>query len=336
MFDRHTLHMLSLGERKNKSDIKNILDPKNIPQFRRIEDSRLKNIASAIKKAREHKRPVIIAFGAHLVKNGLSLIVADLINKKYITHLATNGAAPIHDWEIAYQGKTEEDVRYYLERGQFGLWEETGKYINLALISGALYNKGYGESLGEMIHNDTITISENISPVLRKKLEQSGISIPSTFSVNHLYKEFSLLSAAYVHKIPITIHPHFGHDIIYTHPLSDGASIGACAETDFLKFTQSFSDLEGGVYLSIGSSIMSPMIFEKSLSMARNVAHQENRTIKDFMIVVNDIQEGEWDWNSDKEPSKNDPAYYLRFCKTFHRAGARELHYIQADNRDFL
>lgn len=328
--------MISLRERKNKSGIENILDPKNIPPFNCIEDSRLENIASLIKKAREHQRQVIVAFGAHLVKNGLSLIVADLIKKGYITHLATNGAAPIHDWEIAYQGKTEEDVRYYLERGQFGLWEETGKYMNLALISGALRNKGYGESLGEMIHTDTITLPASVSDSLRKKLEQNKLSIPSTISVGHPYKEYSFLHAAYVHKIPVTIHPHFGHDIIYAHSLSDGASVGSCAETDFLRFATSVSQLEGGVYLSIGSSIMSPMIFEKALSMARNVAFQNNKEIKDFMIVVNDIQQGEWDWNSDREPSKNDPAYYLRFCKTFHRAGARELHYIQVDNRDFL
>jgi len=78
------------------------------------------------------------------------------------------------------------------------------------------------------------------------------------------------------------------------------------------------------------------MIFEKALSMARNVAHQENKTIKDFMIIVNDIQKGNWDWNSEKEPDKKDPAYYLRFCKTFHRMGAREMHYIKEDNKSFL
>ena len=336
MFDRNKLYIRPLHERKNKSTVETILDPHRTSQFPLIEDSRLEKIAREIKKARENNRPVILTFGAHLVKNGLSLIVVDMIKKGYITHLATNGAAPIHDWEIAYQGKTEENVRYYLERGQFGLWEETGKYMNLALIVGALENKGYGESLGAMINDDTISIPKEISQTLKKKLEPCHITFPSTITVSHPHKNYSFLHAAYVHQIQVTIHPHFGHDIIYTHPVSDGASIGTCAEIDFLKFTQSVSELEGGVYLSVGSSIMSPMIFEKALSMARNVAFQNNQEIKDFMIVVNDIQDGDWDWNSNKEPSKEDPAYYLRFCKTFHRAGARELHYIQADNRDFL
>jgi hypothetical protein len=106
---------------------------------------------------------------------------------------------------------------------------------------------------------------------------------------------------------------------------------------DWLRFADSVARLEGGVYISIGSAIMSPMIFEKALSMTRNVAKQAGNEIQDFMVVVNDIQPaGDWQWGTGMEPPKNSPAYYLRFCKTFDRMGAREMHYISLDNRAFL
>jgi hypothetical protein len=164
-------------------------------------------------------------------------------------------------------------------------------------------------------------------------MEKLGIK-KEDLTLPHLYKRYSVQDAAF-EKIDYTVHPCFGQDIIYTHPLNDGASIGKGAEIDFLKFVNSVSNLEGGVYLSIGSAIMSPMVFEKSLSMARNIAIQKGKKIDDFMIVVNDIQKGDWDWTRG-EPPKDNPAYYLRFCKTFYRMGARELHYLDQDNRKFL
>jgi hypothetical protein len=103
---------------------------------------------------------------------------------------------------------------------------------------------------------------------------------------------------------------------------------------DFTTFAEAVSRLEGGVYLSVGSAIMSPMVFEKSLSMARNLARQEGRTIERFLIVVNDIQPGDWDWRAG-EPPKEHPAYYLRFCKSFARMGG-EFRYARVDNRAFL
>ena len=252
-----------------------------------------------------------MAFGAHLIKNGLSLFLRRFIEEGLVTHLATNGAGVIHDWENAFLGKTEEDVRSAVLKGEFGIWEETGKYINKAVINGAKKNKGFGESVGEMIALDKFT--------------------------KHRFKDFSVQDSAFKNNVNFTVHPGFGYDIIYTHPMCDGASIGKTAEIDFIKFVDSVSKLNGGVYLSIGSAIMSPMIFEKSLSMARNVAKQKKQKIDDFMIVVNDIQAGgNWKWGSGKEPKKSDPAYYLRFCKTFDRMGAREMYYIKADNRDFL
>jgi hypothetical protein len=329
-FDRNKLEILPLISRQSKSFIENIaISPDSFVETKNLEN--ITRISETIIQARKNKKPVILAFGAHLIKNGLSLVLRRLIEEGYVTHLATNGAGSIHDWENAFQGKTEEDVKKNIEQGQFGIWEETGKYINLALISGAFNGKGYGEAISEMIYRERIIVPE----IKNEKLEKLGIK-SGEIKINHLFKRYSVQDAAFAKGIPFTVHPGFGYDIIYTHPLSDGASIGKAAEIDFLKFADSVSDLEGGVYISIGSAIMSPMIFEKSLSMARNLARQEGRKIKDFMIVVNDIQDGNWDWNSGKEPEKDNPSYYLRFCKSFNRMGARELYYVQADNRDFL
>ena len=152
--------------------------------------------------------------------------------------------------------------------------------------------------------------------------------------ISHPYKEFSILAKAYQLNIPVSICPQIGSDIIYTHPECDGMSIGQAAYIDFLKFANTISNLEGGTYISIGSAITSPMIFEKALSMAKNVAKQENRTLENYNIIVNDIQEGEWDWKKG-EPEKSNPAYYLRFMKTFSRAGGNS-QYICMDNRKFL
>jgi len=135
--------------------------------------------------------------------------------------------------------------------------------------------------------------------------------------------------------VPFTSHPMFGHDVIYAHPMNHGAAIGRAAERDFLAFAANVSRLDGGVYLSVGSAVMSPMIFEKSLSMARNVALPQGRAIDRHFIVVVDLAETGWDWRKDGEPPQTHPAYYLRYCKTFSRMGG-EMRYASADNRDFL
>ncbi len=336
LFDRTKLKILPLGLRKNQSSIEEIaVNPDDSP-FCHSQNSKLINkIAREIIVARKRDKQVIMVYGAHLIKNGLGLILRRMIEEDFVTHLATNGAGSIHDWEFAFQGKTEEDVEEYIKEGQFGLWEETGRYINLALISGAEKGKGYGEAVCEMIHDEEITILGEVyeNKNLKEKLMKQGID-SCKITVNHPYKKYSVQDSVFM-KIPFTVHPGFGYDIIYTHPLSDGASVGKCAEIDFLKFADSVNKLEEGIYISVGSAIMSPMIFEKSLSMARNLARQENRRIEDFTIVINDIQEG-GDWNKGFEPEKSNPAYYLRFCKTFHRMNAREMHYIKENNRNFL
>jgi hypothetical protein len=167
-----------------------------------------------------------------------------------------------------------------------------------------------------------------LSAIGRFGIPQGWMAVP------HAFKKFSIQAAAFRLGIPFTGHPMIGHDIIYTHPLSSGAAIGRTAERDFLRFAHSVSKLEGGVYLSIGSAVMSPMIFEKSLSMARNTALREGRTLDHFYLMVVDLAEASWDW-SQGEPPVESPAYYQRYNKTFSRMGGT-LRYLGADNRDFL
>jgi hypothetical protein len=114
-----------------------------------------------------------------------------------------------------------------------------------------------------------------------------------------------------------------------------GAAVGRCAERDFLRFAASVADLEGGAYISVGSAVMSPMIFEKSLSMAQNVHLQEGKRIENHYMIIVDLARSEWDWQKNGEPPETDPAYYLRYLKTFSRMGG-EMHYLSADNRDFF
>ena len=304
-------------------------------------------LGEEILRARKNGSQVICAFGAHAIKNGLGALLGEMLEKGWFTHLASNGAAVIHDWEFAWLGKSSEDVRENVAAGRFGTWEETGLYINLALASGAWQGLGYASSVGEMILNDGIYIPERdeLLGAVRAASEKASTAfdlyelieserIPSGFlSVPHRFAQYSLLAAARKSEKPFTCHPMFGHDIIYTHRANRGSVIGRTAERDFLEFVAGVESLEGGVYLSIGSAVMSPMIFEKALSMARNAAGRED-AIRNCGIYVVDLQESSWDWTKG-EPPMNNPAYYQRFMKTFNRMGCK-INYITADNRDFF
>ena len=355
LFDRSALEILPLQQRHSKSRLSEISVDFQAPPPEFCGDiDVIIRTAAAIKQARANGRPVIMAYGAHLIKNGLGALVAAMVARGYISHLATNGAGSIHDWEFAFQGATEEDVRNYVRQGQFGLWHETGAYINLAILLGAAAGEGYGKSVARMIHEERLVIPapealrQSIISALQndrqpltaqlnlyEKITRVGLE-SGPRQIPHPFKQHSVQNAAFAADIPITIHPGFGYDIIYGNPLSSGAAIGITAEIDFLTFVASVARLEGGVYLSVGSAIMSPMIFEKSLAMARNVAHRHGQRIENFLLIVNDIQQGNWPWDNQSEPPKDSPAYYLRFCKSFARMAAREMHYLCADNRTFL
>ena len=354
-FDRDKLEIKRLSDRKNKVYIERDHIPINQPPQVLTPSARgiVDKTVARIRSSREKGRPVILAFGAHTIKNGMGPTLIALIAEGWVTHLATNGAGIIHDWEFAYQGESSEDVRENVHLGQFGIWDDTGFYINLALVVGAYEGLGYGESVGKLVHNEGVGIPDisKLYSFARENMEtdhdRAAAAIDLAGVINrfnlsqgfmtiaHPYKEYSVQGNAYKLSVPFTGHPMFGHDIIYTHPMNHGASVGRTAENDFLSYANSVSSLEDGVYMSVGSAVMSPMIFEKSLSMAQNIEIQHGRHIDNHYILVVDLAEAEWDWNKDGEPPADDAAYYLRYCKTFHRMGG-EMHYLTADNRDFL
>ncbi len=354
-FDRNKLLFRKLSDRKNKV----LIERDHIPVTRKpdkFSDKGLrliKKCAGKIIAAREGGHPVILAFGAHTIKNGMAPTLIALIKEGWVSHLSTNGAGIIHDWEFSFQGMSSEDVRKNVEIGQFGIWDETGYYINLALNVGAYEGLGYGESVGKMIFNEGLQIPDvdYLYRISKEKIESnpetsaSAIDLagiiekfkikPGFLSIPHPYKKYCVQSAAYELKVNSTGHPMFGCDIIYVHPMNSGAAVGRTALRDFLSYAETVSELDHGVYLSVGSAVMSPMIFEKSLSMAQNMAIQKKQHIDNHFMMIVDLMESDWDWQKDGEPPADNPAYYMRFCKTFNRMGG-EMHYLTADNRDFL
>ena len=374
LFDRDALEILPLSRRVNKHDIKrDAIDP----DAYRVELSPsaredVERAADELRRAKRNGAARMLTYGAHAIKNGLGPVLARLAERGWLTRLTTNGAGVIHDWEFAYLGQTGEDVRRYATEGQFGIWNETGTFINLAIIVGAYRGLGYGESIGDMIANDGLEIpsdeelkyailagaecanfppyprpvldSEDASP--RETLDRSAAAADllrakrrfalkdGKLEIPHATKEYSIAYRAKRAGVAFGCCPMIGCDIIYAHPANNCAAIGRAAERDFLAFAQDVSRLEGGVYLSVGSAVLSPMIFEKSLSMSRNVARRENRALNDFAIHVVDLAAESWDWNAGEPPIAN-PAYYLRYCKTFSRMGGR-MTYCSADNRSWF
>jgi hypothetical protein len=341
-FDRSRLLFHPLSDRVNRIAVGELLAPRT-PSVKAIEAVR--PIAEAIRASRLRGAGRVLAFGAHTIKNGMGPVIARLFEGGWLTHGATNGAGIIHDWELAYLGETSEHVRENVERGMFGMWEETVATLNLAIDLGAYRGYGYGESVGRLVADggldfpgfdelgrvrraddlDRAAAAADLEAVMRR-LEISGGFRP----ISHRYAEVGLQARALGAGVPYTAHPMFGHDIIYTHPACSGAAIGRCADRDFLTYAASIADLEGGVYLSVGSAVMSPMIFEKSLSMARNVAIASGGRIADFDIFAVDLADSTWDWVRDGEPPSTNPAYYVRFCKSFSRMGGR-FHYLSLD-----
>lgn len=354
-FNRDKLAIKKLAERFSKVNIQNNYVPVSQITIDLSGHARelIKKTADRIRSARQLHKSVMLTFGAHTIKNGMAPTLIALISEGWITHLATNGAGIIHDWEFSFQGKTSEDVRENVKKGQFGIWNETGFYINLAIIIGAYEGMGYGESIGKMISQEGLQIPDIkfLADEAKNKIytnpELAAAAIdllgiinkfqlePGFLKIPHPFKKFSVQASAYELKIPFTGHPMFGHDIIYNHPMNHGAAIGRTALTDFLYFTESVSKLDNGVYMSLGSAVMSPMIFEKALSMSQNLEIQNNRHIENHYILVADLAKHDWDWQKNGEPPSDNPAYYLRYCKTFQRMGG-EMHYLTADNRDFL
>ncbi|MEZ6060736.1 MAG: hypothetical protein R3C19_10265 [Planctomycetaceae bacterium] len=352
--DRFAVRMEPLRARQNKKTIDvDHVSPDAAPRPLSSDGRRVvEEAVERIRTARANDRPVVVAFGAHSIKNGLAPVFRRLIEHGWVTHLATNGAGIIHDWEFAYQGQSCENVEAMVAEGRFGNWQDTGFNINLALNVGAFEGKGYGEAVGAMIETEGLNIASAdelrrivvdclATDPLRSAAAADLLYVvekfelpPGRLRIAHPWKAYSIQAAAFRMGVPFTSHPMIGHDIIYNHPMNHCAALGRAAQRDFLAFAESISRIDGGVYVSIGSAVMSPMVFEKSLSLAQNLAIQRGEHIDGHYILVSDLAESTWNWSCGEPPEEN-PAYYLRYNKTFSRMGGT-MRYLQSDNRDLL
>lgn len=238
----------------------------------------LDELAGRIALARQNGRPVILSMGAHVIKCGLSRYLIQMIRRGIITHLSGNGACSIHDFELAYLGGTSEYVPTAIEDGSFGMWEETGRWMNEAISRGAEEGFGYGEALARYIHQN-----------------------PDKFP----YREDCVLYQAYLHDVPATYHIALGTDIIHQHPIADFSAIGRASGVDFHTYCDSVSRLDGGVFLNFGSGVIGPEVFLKALSIARNLKYPTfNITTANFdLIDLGDYR---------KNIGYDDPNYYYR------------------------
>jgi hypothetical protein len=222
-----------------------------------------------------------------VLRAGVNRQIIDLVERGFLDHIAVNGAGVIHDYELARIGATTESVARYIRTGEFGLWRETGE-LNDWVREAAASGLGLGENAGRRI-------AESV----------------------YAHRGLSVLAAAWRHSVPVTVHVGIGYDILHEHPNCDGASYGAASYRDFLIFARTIERLEGGVLLSFGSAIMAPEVYLKALAMARNVAHREGRSIRDFATAVFDLAAIEGDIDAIKrELPKTDPGYYFRPHKT--------------------
>lgn len=300
-FDRSRLLIKPLAERVHDLELKDYLSLDDTGDFH---DPNLNAVAARLRQARENGSARVLMMGAHVIKTGTNRHIVDLIENGWIDHVALNGAGAIHDYELARIGATTESVARYIRSGEFGLWRETGE-LNDWITEAAACGLGLGENVG-------------------RRICQSGF--PHT--------DMSILAAAYRRSAPATIHAGIGYDIIHEHPNCDGAALGTASYRDFLIFAQTLERLEGGVLLCFGSAIMGPEVYLKALSMVRNVALQEGRSIRHFTTAVFDMVPIRGDIHH--ELPKSDPGYYFRPQKTIlvrTVADGGESYYFCGDHR---
>lgn len=354
MFDHSRLRVFPLADRKSLTRVEDIvIDPAwPAPELPAPVAEHVARAAKAIRDARDRGASVMLIYGAHLLRNGAARLLDALMARRLVTHLATNGAGTIHDWEYAWLGRSTEKVEDNVATGTFGTWDETGRNIHLALLAGGVHGLGYGAALGKFIVEDGCDLpapeelagllanfpADPLAPAaadLLVAMHRHGLGA-GRYDVQHRWKHASILASAHRHGVPLSVHPGIGYDIVSCHPMFNGAALGRAAEVDFKRFAAAVEGLDGGVVLSIGSAIMGPQVFEKSLSCVHNLRRQEGRAnVSGHSIYVVDLQDGGgWDWTRG-EPPKTNAAYYLRFCKSYSRMGGA-MHYVQSDNAAFV
>ena len=210
-----------------------------------------RNLIRALLYARSSGKGIIWGLGGHVVKVGLGPVIGDLVQSGFVTGVAMNGSAAIHDFEVALRGTTSEDVEEQLGEGRFGMAQETGQYMNACIDHAASNDIGLGEGLGRFI----------------AKGEEHGIAFQ--------HRPMSILAQAYDRKVPVTVHVAIGTDIIHAHPQTSGSALGETTYRDFRLFCSMARALDGGgVYLNVGSSVILPEVFLKAVSVVRNLGHR--------------------------------------------------------------
>jgi hypothetical protein len=301
-FDRSRLRIQPLASRHHDLHL-DVLLPLDAP-LPAFNNPALPRLGRRLAEARQRGSSRILLMGAHVLRAGVQRHLIDLMERGLLTHLAMNGAGPIHDWEFALIGATTESVARYISTGEFGLWEDTGR-MNDVIRDGARAGLGLGEALGRAILDGPFP-----------------------------HKDLSVLAAGARLGVPVTVHVGVGYDILHEHPNCDGAALGQTSYQDFLIFAESVTRLEGGVLLNFGSAVMGPEVYLKALAMARNVAHQEGRAIRQFTTAVFDLVP--LDADTRRQAPKTDPRYYYRPWKTIlvrTVADGGESFYVQGDHR---
>ncbi|MFC1508391.1 hypothetical protein ACFL60_01740 [Candidatus Omnitrophota bacterium] len=251
--DFSRIKTFSIRERKHKVTVSHLGSKPASETFADFYDSLpdilgaadIKKAAKAIAQASSENKEIILAMGAHPIKCGLSPIIIDLMEQGILTCVALNGAGAIHDFELAYIGETSEDVADTLWDGSFGMVEETGRILNEAMAAGIDNGLGAGASVGHYIE-DT--------------------------SYKHTW--LSIQAAGFRLGIDVTVHIAVGTDTIHVHPSADGAVLGKASHMDFSIFTNHITNLEGGVFINLGSAVILPEVFLKALSAVRNIGHE--------------------------------------------------------------
>lgn len=251
--DLSKVETYSLRERPSKVEVTDFARPldagaaaamgkwfESLPSILAADD--LRDLIVELKRAHSAKAPILWGMGSHVIKTGLAPILIDLMDLEYVSGIAFNGSALIHDFETAFAGKTSEDVDSVLGEGQFGMAKETGDIVNDVLSKGVAQGMGLGEALGAHIA-----------------------------ASDYPYKDLSLFAQAYKRQIPATVHVAIGTDIIHMHPRCDAAALGLGSHRDFLKFAEVVSRLENGAYINYGSAVILPEVFLKSITLVRNL-----------------------------------------------------------------
>ena len=270
------IHTYPIAERRNLVTRRDLIGPASpCPPFQSAD---LEAVAGRIAQARRQGRPVLCMFGAHVIKSGLGPLLINLMDKQVFTHLATNGAGSIHDTELALIGETSEDVADSIETGAFGMADETGALINGAVQAGVRGGLGYGEAVGRMIATDD----------------------------RFAHRDISVFYHAYRLRVPITVHICIGTDIIHQHPSVDFGALGWASGQDFKVYCKTVSELEGGVFLNLGSAVIGPEVFLKALSIARNLGY----TVSHITTANFDILPLRGDYHA--PVGYDNPEYYYR------------------------